>query len=288
MGMSEIKEAWQYQTLYFGHDRSERYSVLIIDNRGIGGSDKPISRYSTELMAAEVIQVLDHVGWTAQRDVHLIGISLGGMISQKVAQAIPERIKSLTLLSTSAGMFRTMPTLRECRDWMSVLSPGSEETQIANMIHLLFPDDWLAKLDTDGDPSPSTTSRFKLPPEMGGKPAYFESNWQRYQAWEMSKRRRKGLMPLSGELCQAVAVVTHRMSDRELRAMADAVGRERILVVHGTEDRLLSVEHGHHFIDVIQPAQGIIIEGMGHACIMERSMFINKTLEESIEVWNKL
>lgn len=33
-------------------------------------------------MAEDVICLLDYVGWTAEREVHVVGISLGGMIAQ--------------------------------------------------------------------------------------------------------------------------------------------------------------------------------------------------------------
>jgi hypothetical protein len=40
-------------------------------------------------MAEDVIVLLDFLGWTAKRDLHVVGISLGGMISQGIP--IPER-----------------------------------------------------------------------------------------------------------------------------------------------------------------------------------------------------
>jgi pimeloyl-ACP methyl ester carboxylesterase len=33
-------------------------------------------------MAKDAIALLDFVGWTAQRSLHVVGISLGGMIAQ--------------------------------------------------------------------------------------------------------------------------------------------------------------------------------------------------------------
>lgn len=33
-------------------------------------------------MAEDVICLLDHVGWTEEKGVHVVGISLGGMIAQ--------------------------------------------------------------------------------------------------------------------------------------------------------------------------------------------------------------
>ena len=32
-------------------------------------------------MADDVITLLDYVGWTAEHDLHVVGVSMGGMIS---------------------------------------------------------------------------------------------------------------------------------------------------------------------------------------------------------------
>jgi pimeloyl-ACP methyl ester carboxylesterase len=84
MGLGGMKYAWQRQTKDFGHTKGDQYSSLVTDNRGIGDSDKPTSRYSTSAMAQDIVEVLDHVGWTGNRELHVIGISMGGMIAQEI------------------------------------------------------------------------------------------------------------------------------------------------------------------------------------------------------------
>ena len=87
MGLAGMKRYWQRQTKDFGHDQADRYASLVFDNRGIGESDKPFSRYSTSQMAQDLMDVLDHIGWTAERQLHVIGISMGGMIAQELVIA---------------------------------------------------------------------------------------------------------------------------------------------------------------------------------------------------------
>jgi pimeloyl-ACP methyl ester carboxylesterase len=94
MGLGGMKYAWQRQTRDFGHTKGDQYSSLVTDNRGIGDSDKPTSRYSTSAMAQDIVEVLDHIGWTGKRELHVIGISMGGMIAQEI---LPPRS---TLVST--------------------------------------------------------------------------------------------------------------------------------------------------------------------------------------------
>lgn len=84
MGLGGVKQTWQRQTKDFGHTEADKYTCLVFDNRGMGESDKPILRYTTSEMAKDVIELLDHVGWTGPRSVHVVGISMGGMISQEL------------------------------------------------------------------------------------------------------------------------------------------------------------------------------------------------------------
>ena len=56
-------------------------------------------------MAHDVIDLCEHIGWT--NNVHLIGVSMGGMISQELMLAKPQYFRSLCLTSTTPGM--TLP-----------------------------------------------------------------------------------------------------------------------------------------------------------------------------------
>jgi pimeloyl-ACP methyl ester carboxylesterase len=60
----------------------EQSMVLVFDNRGVRNSGYPRGPYTTRGMAEDVVTLLDYVGWTGEREVHVVGISLGGMIAQ--------------------------------------------------------------------------------------------------------------------------------------------------------------------------------------------------------------
>ncbi|KAL6859928.1 hypothetical protein ACO1O0_003952 [Amphichorda felina] len=287
MGLAGVTSSWQRQTRYFGHDRGDRFSVLIMDNRGMGASEKPLGRYSTSAMALDIIEVLDHVGWTGARQVHAAGISLGGMIAQELACAVPERLASLSLLCTS-GEVKNTDTVGE---WLAQCAgfvvPKSGEQGIVDTARKIFVDDWLTAPDAEDPPSPETTP--KCAPALGdGKYRLFDNNFQRFQAQELTKRRQPGHFTKQGFLCQLVAAWWHRKSPEQLAAMADAVGRERIWVLHGTGDRMIKVSNGQHLIESIKPGAGMIVEGMGHAPVMERFRWFNEMFEERVQAWGQL
>jgi pimeloyl-ACP methyl ester carboxylesterase len=76
------------------------YRVLRFDNRGIGLSDKPVGPYTTAMFAADTKALVDHLELT---EFHLLGVSMGGMISQEYALAYPSDLRSITLACTYAA-----------------------------------------------------------------------------------------------------------------------------------------------------------------------------------------
>jgi 3-oxoadipate enol-lactonase len=76
------------------------YRVVTIDPRGSGQSEKPDAPYTGDLVAEDLRAVIDALEAEA---VHLVGLSMGGMIAQDFALRFPTRVKSLVLLSTFAA-----------------------------------------------------------------------------------------------------------------------------------------------------------------------------------------
>jgi pimeloyl-ACP methyl ester carboxylesterase len=80
-----------------------RYRVVQFDNRDVGLSshvDWASAPYGIGDMAGDAMGVLDAVGIDA---AHLVGVSVGGMICQAAALGYPDRVRSLTLISTTPG-----------------------------------------------------------------------------------------------------------------------------------------------------------------------------------------
>jgi 3-oxoadipate enol-lactonase len=79
---------------------TRRFKVMRFDLRGHGGSSAPDIPYDFGMLTADVLGLMDALG--IER-CSFMGISLGGMISQCLALAAPERIDRLVLVSTTSA-----------------------------------------------------------------------------------------------------------------------------------------------------------------------------------------
>ena len=92
-GVGVIGNGWAPQA----ESLASRFTVITLDNRGIGRStldDRPLT---IEDMAADVLAIADAEGIDA---FHLAGHSMGGVIAQQVALTATARVRTLALLCT--------------------------------------------------------------------------------------------------------------------------------------------------------------------------------------------
>jgi 3-oxoadipate enol-lactonase len=78
---------------------AETHRVIRFDARGHGRTQATPGDYTLDLLVDDVIALLDA---HAIQKAHFVGLSLGGMIGQRLAERAPDRIASLVLCATFA------------------------------------------------------------------------------------------------------------------------------------------------------------------------------------------
>ncbi len=92
-GLVGLLDAWDFQIAEF----SKRYRCISFDHRGTGDSDKPASGYTTELIARDVIAMMDKFGIDK---AHIAGTSTGGCILQNIAIDHADRLRCAIFSNT--------------------------------------------------------------------------------------------------------------------------------------------------------------------------------------------
>ena len=92
-GLGSSGRDWELQVAYF----ADRYQVITLDMRGHGKSSKPPGPYSIPLFAGDTASVLEML---EVAPVHVVGISMGGMIAFQLAVDRPELVKSVVVVNS--------------------------------------------------------------------------------------------------------------------------------------------------------------------------------------------
>jgi aminoacrylate hydrolase len=92
-GLVGLHNAWDFQMAEF----SKRYRCVSFDHRGAGDSDKPNDAYATELIARDVIALMNTLGIDK---AHIAGTSTGGCVLQNLAIDHPDRLRACIFSNT--------------------------------------------------------------------------------------------------------------------------------------------------------------------------------------------
>ncbi|MFC3383633.1 alpha/beta fold hydrolase [Couchioplanes azureus] len=216
------------------------FRVARFDNRDVGLSthldalpppsplDLALRRrpgYALADMAADALAVMDALGWES---AHVAGVSLGGMIAQTVATGHPERVRSLTSISSTPSPRIGRPRPPAMAALLRRPATGRE------------------------DAARHVVETFRAI----GSPAYRrDEQWLR----EMARRSYDRAHDPAGVRRQLAAVVSaadRRPALRRLRLPA--------LVVHGGADPLVRLPGGVATARAIAGAKLVVHPGMGH------------------------
>jgi len=108
---------------------------------------------------------------------------------------------------------------------------------------------------------------------------------------ELSKRKTPELFTRRGFVSQAIAAGWHFKSGVELERLATEVGRRRIMVCHGTVDRMISMPHAEVLVKELnagteeeeERVRVRFYEGVNHVIPIEKRGEFQVLIEELIE-----
>jgi len=89
-GLSGSLDTWNR----IGPELAKKYRVVAYDQRGHGKTPDIGENYSSELLAADLLSLMDHLGI---QKVSLVGHSMGGRTAMKFASLNPDRVESVII-----------------------------------------------------------------------------------------------------------------------------------------------------------------------------------------------
>ena len=236
MGFSAPRRSWVNQVPAL----SEHHRVAIFDNRGVGDSAAPKGPYAMADFVADTLGLIDHLGWER---VHLVGVSMGGMIAQNFALAHRSRLLSLSLLATHHGGLRSrLPTLRGMRLFLESSLRRHPERRLHTLERLLYPESYLAVADR-------AIIRSALADQFGDPP------------------------PTRARLAQLAAVARHDTR----RRLAELHGLPT-LIVKPTDDVLVKPTESERLHKHIPGSTLLVLHDTGHGLIRQRPAELNAAL----------
>ncbi|MCV2488646.1 alpha/beta hydrolase [Geodermatophilus sp. YIM 151500] len=232
-----------------------RFDGWAVDLPGFGRSQPPArGGYSVRGHGRAVVDVLEHVrdlpGPGAGRPVHVLGNSLGGLVSLLVAARRPDLVASLTLISPAMPVYRVpqafsrallllflpgIPTLAERR-----LAGIAPEQHVRNMIRMCF-----------GDPS-------RIPPERLAE-AVEEMRERGEQPWA-DRALTRSMRGLLASYLKVGGANAWRLARRL---------RPPTLVVWGGRDRLVDPRLAPRLAAVVPDARLLELPDVGHVAQLE-------------------
>ena len=235
-GLGASKNAWNLQRIAM----ATRFRCISFDNRGAGRSAKPTKPFTLEQMADDAIAVLDAAGIET---AHVVGASMGGVISQIIAVKYPHRVRSLTLVCTAC---RNHPWRQE------LLQSWAKTAEAKGMIEV-------GKEAAQWVMSPRSFRRLV--------PAF---TWMGPLA---------ALRPRHSFVSQIDAILNTR--EDLVEELSTIVAPTMVIV--GNQDILTPRGDSEEIAERIPNAELVIISGAAHGLMMEHSSTFNKILIEFLQ-----
>ncbi|EFA79118.1 hypothetical protein PPL_07943 [Heterostelium album PN500] len=254
MGFLTSCEAWKHQLEYF-NQFPEQYQICIFDNRGIGKSDTPNYNYSSNHMARDGLELMDHLGW---QQAHIVGVSMGGMIALELATSAHARVSTLSLCVTHAGGFGRIPPILGMLKMLRSFTIKDHRERGRVLMPILYSENYLKKLDENGQP-------------------ILESLLDSYVE-DVSKMTLPKPAAVAGHI---KTVTTHHITDSRLRELKEKTNIP-ILVMCGDIDHLVRTSNSFLLRDILSPAEFIQFDS-GHCINVEHKQEFNEALARNFK-----
>ncbi len=206
--------------------------VIRYDHRDTGESvtyEPGAPGYTGDDLVSDAVGVLDALGLAS---AHVVGLSMGGGIAQALVVGHPERVTTLTLMSTTAGGDELPPMSKELAAAFSAPPPEPDWSDREAVLDYLVED---ARLYA----APSRTFEAEAVRALIGR-AYDRTS-------SMASAMNHFLVEGAGASHEQLAAVS-----------------TPTLVLHGTEDPLFPYEHGAALAAAIPGARLVALERTGH------------------------
>lgn len=214
-----------YPVGFIAELNSRGFDVVRFDNRDAGRSTSTEGGYSLADFATDATVVMDAVGWAT---AHVFGMSMGGMIVQQLAFDHPDRLQSVTSLMSNTGNRDYGKATDEAMEALMLPSPEERDEWIAHSVKTgriwASPGQWTEE---------QSIERVATMFDYGVQPRHVINQWQ--------------------------AIVSSGSREEQLAACTTPM-----LVMHGTEDTLITPEGGERTAAVAGNARYVALEGMGH------------------------
>ena len=206
------------------------YRALRFDNRDVGRSSWLDGQtYTVSDMAADGIAVLDAA---RVKKAHIAGVSMGGMIVQKLAIEHPDRVLSMTSIMSATGARGSLDSTPEAAAVLNVAPPDPNTDFDAFVAH------GVSNARTIGSP---------------GYP------WDEQTLRERVIAEYRRAFNPAGVARQRAAIMADGDRTADLGKLTIPV-----TVLHGAEDPLIKPKGGEMTAAAIPGAELRIVDGMGH------------------------
>ncbi|CAF1140742.1 unnamed protein product, partial [Didymodactylos carnosus] len=261
MGAHSTLRLFDEQVEYLSEHYPSSIEILTFDHRGVGNSKSGITaitivRQTSTLLAHDVRQLINYV-WGDQAAVHVLGVSLGGMIAQELAVllASEQRLLSLYLGITIRGSYMRPMALLPKWVFSRIILPyfamkPDDEQMIRSLVPIVF---------------------------NGVEEQEME---ELIQKWLIDFNKWFFFRDIEGCSQQHLILHSHYLTDEHAQQIRDS--QAPITVQISMQDKVLPPKKQQELADLLH-AKTVILESAGHMFNKQNQLIFNQSILQHIQ-----